>query len=87
MPCGKTRGLRRYRCKSCGRTFGTLHIQTVNSRHKPDQGLPRHRHQVPGQLSEVVPPRRARQASIAVSLPRGGQRQDRHAIHELSQEI
>ncbi len=55
---------------------------------QPDQGLPaalpRHRHQVSRQLSEVVPSRRPRQASIAKSMPRGGQRQDMPAIHELS---
>ncbi len=36
---GKSRGLCRYRCKSCGRTFGTLHIQTVNSRHSQIKGF------------------------------------------------
>ena len=55
---------------------------------QPDQGLPatlpRHRHQASRQLSEVVPSRRPRQASIAKSMPRGGQRQDKPAIRELS---
>ncbi len=55
-----------------------------------DQGLlaalPRHRHQILGQLSEVVPSRHPRQASIAKSLSRGGQRQDMPAIRELSQQ-
>ena len=55
---------------------------------QPVQGLPaalpRHRHQVSRQLFEVVPSRRPRQASIAKSMPRGGQRQDMPAIRELS---
>ena len=44
----------------------------------------RHRHQVSRQLSELVPSRRPRQASIAKSMPRGGQRQTKPAIRELS---
>ena len=55
------------------RVRGALHIQTVNSRHSQDQGLParlpRHRHQVPGQLSEVVPSHRTRRSAIAQSVP------------------
>ena len=41
---------------------------------QPDQGLPartpRRRHQVPGQLSEVVPSHRTRRPAVAQSLPR-----------------
>ena len=44
--------------------------------------LLRHRHQASRQLSEVVPSRRARHASIAKSLPRN--RQTKPAIRELS---
>ncbi len=53
---------------------------------QPDQGLPaaflRHRYQASRQLSEAVPSRRARQASIAKSLPRSRQRQDMPAIRD-----
>ena len=56
---------------------------------QPDQGhpatLPRHRHQVLGQLSEVVSSRRPRQPSIVKSLPRSRQRQNMPAIRKLSQ--
>ena len=53
---------------------------------QPDQGLPRHRHQASRQLSEVVPSRRARQASIAKSksMPRSRHSQTKPAIRELS---
>ncbi len=40
---------------------------------QPDQGLPRHCHQVSRQLSKVVPSRRPRQASIAKSMLRSRQ--------------
>ena len=78
---GKAHGLCRYRCKSCGRTFDPLTGTARSWLHRKERwlsfatALPRHRHQVSRQLSEVVPSRRARQASIAKSLPRGGQRQ------------
>ena len=43
---------------------------------QPDQGfpagLPRHRHQVPRQLSQVVPSHRIRRSAIAKSVSRGG---------------
>ena len=43
---------------------------------QPDQGLPaglpRHRHQVPRQLSQVVPSHRTRRSAIAQSVSRGG---------------
>ena len=43
---------------------------------QPDQGLPaglpRHRHQVPRQLSQVVPSHRTRRSAIAHSVSRGG---------------
>ena len=58
------------------RIRGALHIQTVNSRHSQIKGFlrarPRHRHQVPRQLSEVVPSHRTRRPAIAKSLPGGG---------------
>ena len=87
---GKSRGLRRYRCKSCGRTFGALTGTVRSGLHRKKRwlsfaaSLPRHRHQVPGQLSEAVPSRRPWQASIAKSMPRSRQRQNMPAIRELS---
>ena len=56
---------------------------------QPDQGLParlpRHRHQVPRQLSEVVPSHRTRRPTIAKSLPRGGNDEAMPRFHELNQ--
>ena len=56
---------------------------------QPDQGLParlpQHRHQVPGQLSEVVPSHRTRRPTIAKSLPRGGNDKAMPRFHGLSQ--
>ena len=55
---------------------------------QPDQGLPaglpRHRHQVPRQLSQVVPSHRTRRSAIAQSVSRGGDGQTMHTVHELS---
>ena len=49
---------------------------------QPDQGLPaglpRHRHQVPRQLSQVVPSHRTRRSAIAQSVSRGGDGQTMH---------
>ncbi len=36
---GKSRGLRRYRCKSCGRTFGTLTGTALSGLHRKEQWL------------------------------------------------
>ena len=95
---GKARGLRRFRCNDCEKTFGALTLHG-GARHpsrkhqrlgwqacpgraahldgqqppQPDQGLPawlpRHRHQVPRQLSEVVPSHRTRRPAVAQGLP------------------
>ena len=58
---------------------------------QPDQGLParlpRHRHQVPGQLSQMVPSHRTRRPTIAKSLPRGGNDKAMPTFHELSHTI
>ncbi len=61
-------------CRKGERVRGAVHNPDGQQPSQPDQGLPatlpRHRHQVSRQLSEVVPSRRPRQASIAKSLPR-----------------
>ena len=70
------------------RVRGALHIQTVNSRHSEIKGsceAPRHRNQVPRQLSQVVPSHRTRRPAIPESLSRSGDGQAMPTVCELSQ--
>ena len=65
------------------RVRGALHIQTVNSRHSQIKGFLRGFrgivHQVPRQLSQVVPSHRTRRPAIAESVSQGGNGQTAYA--------
>ena len=71
------------------RVRGAVHIQTVNSRHSPDQGLPAtlpgHRHQVSRQLPAVVSSHRTRRPPAPESLPDRSHGKTMPTFCELSQ--